>query len=172
MQSNTDGGFNTTVGNSALLNNTTGSNNGAIGTGALASNTTGANNTASGFQALFISAAAENNTAFGSQSLKGNTTATRRSAPARSLATLMAPNIRPWLANNTSGFQNLALGGAAGASVTTENNVICIGSTGLNVNSSCFRRQYSRSHDAERQCHSSGYRLLRPAWHDEFFAPV
>jgi len=42
--------------------------------------------------------------------------------------------------NNTSGINNVALGGGSGGGVTTANNVICIGTAvaGANVDGTCF----------------------------------
>jgi hypothetical protein len=50
---NTEGDFNTAIGDAALLNNMTGASNTAVGEGALLFNTAGINNTAVGDEALF-----------------------------------------------------------------------------------------------------------------------
>ena len=42
------------------------------------------------------------------------------------------------LLKNTTGDSNTALGVSAGSNVTTNTNIICIGSEGANVNNSCF----------------------------------
>jgi hypothetical protein len=42
------------------------------------------------------------------------------------------------LSNNTSGNFNIAIGGNAGASVTTASNVICIDSVGVDVSGTCY----------------------------------
>ena len=109
--SNTTGDVNTAVGYHALLSNTNGSDNSAFGWGALASNTTGIHNTATGFRALY------------SETTGGDNTATGYFALA-----------------NVTGHSNTAIGAGAGGSVTTANNVICIGTnvSGDNVNDSCF----------------------------------
>ena len=109
--SNTTGDVNTGVGYHALLSNTNGSDNSAFGWGALASNTTGIHDTATGFRALY------------SETTGGDNTATGYFALA-----------------NVTGHSNTALGAGAGGSVTTANNVICIGTnvSGDNVNDSCF----------------------------------
>jgi len=109
--SNTTGDVNTAVGYHALLSNTNGSDNSAFGWGALASNTTGIHDTATGFRALY------------SETTGGDNTATGYFALA-----------------NVTGHSNTAIGAGAGGSVTTANNVICIGTnvSGDNVNDSCF----------------------------------
>jgi endosialidase-like protein len=109
LLSDTTNSFNTAVGAGALLANTADENT-AVGLGALLSHSTGSANTANGAFALFSDTAGEANTAIGDRAL----------------------------VNNTTGSINVALGFDAGALVTTANNVICIGSTGSNVNDSCF----------------------------------
>ena len=39
---------------------------------------------------------------------------------------------------NSTGNDNIALGSSAGNSVTTANNVICVGAVGANVDNTCF----------------------------------
>ena len=70
---NTQGNFNTGLGDNALAANNTGSDNTANGYGALAANTTGSNNLASGFNALPVNTTGNYNTACGGQSLFSNT---------------------------------------------------------------------------------------------------
>jgi hypothetical protein len=114
--SNTDGSFNTALGAGTLLFNLGsqasgfGTQNTAIGTAALLSNTTGASNTAIGTTALLNNTTGQGNTAAGAYALQ----------------------------NNTSGTFVTALGFEAGSSVTTANNVIAIGTTGANVDHSCY----------------------------------
>jgi hypothetical protein len=110
LRNNTSGSFNTAVGAGTLLSNT-GNQNTATGVGALLSNTTGFANTANGALALIYNNGDEN-TAIGSGAL----------------------------AQNTAGSNNIAVGLNAGSSVTTANNVICIGSNvaGNNVDNSCY----------------------------------
>jgi Chaperone of endosialidase len=109
LRNNAVGSFNTAVGAGALVANTSDENT-AVGLGALLSHSTGSANTANGAFALFSDTAGQANTAIGDRAL----------------------------VNNTNGNLNVALGFDAGALVTTANNVICIGSTGSNVNNSCF----------------------------------
>jgi uncharacterized coiled-coil protein SlyX len=107
---NTTGSFNTANGALALLNNTTGGNNTAIGAGALFSNNANFN-TGVGSQALFNNTGRQN-TAIGGSALE----------------------------NNTTGHDNIALGVASAANVTTAVNVITIGNflPGANVDYSCY----------------------------------
>jgi len=74
------------------------------------SNTTGYANTANGTLALFSNTTGAGNTAIGEGALL----------------------------NNGTGFGNTALGLGAGSNVTTANSVIAIGTTGANVNDSCW----------------------------------
>jgi Chaperone of endosialidase len=106
---NNDGNNNTALGADALQANTTGNGNTAVGTDALSSNIEGEVNTAVGFQALASNTSAAGNTAIGFDALLYNT-----------------------------GSNNTALGAGAGGFVTTANNVIAIGSPGVNVSNSCF----------------------------------
>src|SRR6266567_48942 len=104
------GSLNTAVGYQALFSNISGSSNTATGNLALYTNTTGLENTAIGYLSLFNTTGGDN-TAIGFDAL----------------------------GNNTTGGGNTALGHQAGLSVTTANNVICIGSIGAaNVDNSCF----------------------------------
>jgi endosialidase-like protein len=96
---------NTANGALTLFSNTTGAVNTAVGGVALLNNTTGNSNTAVGIQALVDNTTGGFNTAVGDRSLN----------------------------NNTTGGGNTALGLLAGANVTTANSVICIGSSGGNV---------------------------------------
>jgi hypothetical protein len=107
---NTDGAGNTAMGLSTMFVNTTGSSNVAVGNNALSSNTTGNTNTAVGFSALTGNIDGSNNTAIGFDALGGNTT----------------------------GNDNIGLGEFAGSAVNSANHVICIGTTGANVDSSCY----------------------------------
>jgi hypothetical protein len=109
LSNNTIGIFNTAIGDQALTLNTTGAGNTANGTAALAVNATGGDNTALGHAALTNNSTGSNNTATGARALQFNT-----------------------------GSSNTALGFTAGSNVNTANNVICIGSSGANVSSSCF----------------------------------
>jgi hypothetical protein len=125
-QSTSDGIQNTAIGTAALLFNTAGRGNTAVGVAALSSNDIGDNNTAIGRNAL-TSSTGNVNTAVGSSALELNTTGITNTAVGVGA-----------LHGNTVGVSNTALGFAAGISVTTASNVICIGAVGANVPNSCF----------------------------------
>ena len=129
LLSNTIGIFNTASGAFALLNNTEGHHNTCVGSRTLLSNTTGAENTALGFGVLGSNTGGNQNTAIGSLALANNATGNHNTANGDSALT-----------SNSSGSDNVALGFLAGSSVTTANNVICIGASvsGFNVDNSCF----------------------------------
>jgi hypothetical protein len=129
LLSNTAGTFNTAIGMNALFSNTTGADNTATGHQALLNNTIGASNTATGSQALSINTTGSSNTATGLGALSGDTTGSQNTAMG-DIA----------LSNNSTGGANTALGVGAGGSVTTADNVICIGAgvLGLNVSNTCF----------------------------------
>ena len=101
---------NTKIGDAALYSNTTGFNNTASGQAALYSNTTGVANTASGVSALTSNTTGSYNTASGQNALQANTTGSGNTAiNPLSSAGAYAPVFNP----------------------TTENNRICMGSTGV-----------------------------------------
>ena len=111
MFTNTEGGFNTATGVSALFSNTTGAQNTATGDNALPSNTSGDLNTGIGDNALHSNNIGNFNTAVGASTLF----------------------------DNTSGSGNIAVGSGAGQGVTTANNVISIGVPFIdNVSDSCY----------------------------------
>jgi hypothetical protein len=120
---------NTADGFQTLAMNTTGFGNTATGWRALAVNTTGFHNTADGFTALLTTTTGNHNTATGDEALVGNTTGSFNTTDGAHACV-----------NNTSGSGNTVLGFNAGNSVTTANNVICIGANvaGANVSNSCF----------------------------------
>jgi Chaperone of endosialidase len=124
--SNTEGEGNTAIGSNALVSNTTGDHNTASGFTALGSNTTGNGNTAIGIDALFSNTEGEGNTAVGFQALVSNMTGAGNTAIG--FDALLS----------STGSNNTALGVGAGDFVTTANNVIAIGSPGVNVSNSCF----------------------------------
>jgi hypothetical protein len=126
LQSNTDGTNNTASGVFALRNNTEGNENTANGVSALINNTTGGSNTAMGLAALDQNQTGAANTAVGSRSLFSSIGGFNTAIGANALGSL------------TSGDGNIGLGAGAGVSVTTANNVICIGTVGANVDNSCF----------------------------------
>ena len=127
--SNTIGVGNTADGAFALFSNTTGNSNTAIGLNALLGNTEGSNNTANGFEALGSNTTGGGNAAAGSLALFSNTTGSNNTACGRAA-----------LSNNTSGNHNTALGNETGDSVTTADNIICIGDgvSGQNASNSCY----------------------------------
>jgi Chaperone of endosialidase len=127
LQNNTTGDRNTANGYNALFSNTTGLFNTATGANALDNNTIGGNNTATGFNAISANTTGNFNAAFGSASLGQSTTGSGNTAVGYAA-----------LYYFISGRQNTALGYFAGSNVTTANDVICIGSTGANVNSSTW----------------------------------
>ena len=102
--------LNTAVGSQALLHNTTGNVNTAVGFAALLTNSTGQENTAVGPDALEVNTTGGFNTAIGARALH----------------------------NNTTGGGNTALGLLAGANVTTAQNVLCLGSSGGNVDNTAW----------------------------------
>ena len=122
----TTGGFNTAVGYFSLRSDTTGSYNTAIGAGTLLANIAD-ENTAIGAAALLSNTTGYANTANGTLALFSNTTGAGNTAIGEGA-----------LLNNGTGFGNTALGLGAGSNVTTANSVIAIGTTGANVNDSCW----------------------------------
>ena len=118
---------NTAVGAGSLLSNTIGGSNTANGAFALFNNTTSNLNTATGARALFSNVTGEGNTANGFNALSGNTTGEGNTAIGDAA-----------LASSVTGNFNIAVGIIAGSNVTTASDVICIGSSGANVDSSCF----------------------------------
>jgi hypothetical protein len=106
----TSGTGNTAVGDSALLSKTTASANTAVGASALYANTTGAVNQAFGYEALRTCTTGYNNTAIGYYALGVLTTG--------------ASNIA--VMNQTTGGANSPV-----FSVTTENNRLVMGHTGI-----------------------------------------
>ena len=160
--SNTTGAGNTATGAFALYTNTTGVNNTAVGSVALTFNANGAHNTAVGHRALVTNSSGTLNTAIGAEALFNNTTGELNTAigatallnnvngiantavgyqallnSTGSINTAIGENA---LQHNTTGTQNVALGVGAGSTITTANNVICIGSQigGENISNSCF----------------------------------
>jgi hypothetical protein len=132
---NAEGSFNTATGAGALLFNTSDQNT-AFGAAALLFNTFGFGNTAVGAAALSSNTGAtvdtpnggpgSANTAVGVSALSNNTTGGFNTA------------VGAYALANSLGFGNIALGSGAGSAVTTASNVICIGTSGANVDESCF----------------------------------
>jgi hypothetical protein len=126
LSSSTDGSYSTGVGAGTLALNI-GDQNTATGVAALLLNNTGSFNTANGALALSNNTEGDFNTAMGDAALFLNTTGNSNTAVGAGA-----------LPNNASGGSNIALGADAGVSVTTANNVICIGASGQNVSNSCY----------------------------------
>jgi hypothetical protein len=125
LHNNTDGNFNTAVGQQALFANISGQENTAVGFVALANHPTGNFNTAVGTSALLNTTAGEN-TAIGAHALQTNDTGNSNTAVGNGALV------------SSTGSGNIALGQNAGGSVTTASNVTCIGTSGANVDNSCF----------------------------------
>jgi len=160
LHNNTDGALNTAIGLAALAANITGSNNVAMGGNALSANTTGDNNTANGATALVSNTTGDKNTAIGTFALTTNTTGESNTAighgalqantasfntaigdlalVSNTLGTSNTAVGTNALQFNTTGIANIALGDGAGNGVTTADNVICVGTVGANVGSSCY----------------------------------
>jgi hypothetical protein len=119
LASQTGAGPNTAVGSRALFTNTTGSFNTANGFIALSNNMDGSDNTATGAAALFHNSAGNDNTAHGFNALNNNTEGDANTAIGRDA--LFA----------STGDNNTALGAFAGSSLTTGDNNIDIGNTGV-----------------------------------------
>jgi hypothetical protein len=117
---------NTATGAGALFSNTTGTSNAATGAFALFANTDGAWNNAVGFGALQNHSIGNYNSAFGDSALNSDISGAGNTA------------IGAGALLNSTGNTNTALGDAAGASVSTANSVICIGTAGQNVSNSCY----------------------------------
>jgi hypothetical protein len=137
------GANNTATGTAALFSNTTGPNNTATGALALFSNTTGPYNTASGYQALYTNTTGDSNTASGGMALYSNTSGLQNTAIGVSALHSNSTGdhntaLGAGALFNSTGVGNTALGASAGIGVITANNVICVGSTGANVNNTCF----------------------------------
>ena len=127
LLSNTEGSSNTANGAFALSSNTEGVQNTAIGLGALRNNDVGQANVANGWNALASNTVGNDNTAVGWEALGSNTTGGANTALGYGA-----------LFTNTTGENNTAIGAFAGKGVTTANHVICIGSSGGDVNFSTW----------------------------------
>ncbi len=135
LQGVSEGSFNTATGAGALLFSTSDQNT-AFGAAALLFNTFGFGNTAIGAAALLSNTGAtadtpnggpgSANTAVGVSALSSNTTGGFNTA------------VGAYALANSLGFGNIALGSGAGSAVTTASNVICIGTSGANVDERCF----------------------------------
>jgi len=146
LGSNTIGNDNTANGFGTLLHDTTGSDNTALGFEALLVNTTGFQNAANGWRALFANTSGFHNTADGFIALANNTTGNHNTADGdEALTANTTGNFNTTcgahsLIHNTIGSGNTVVGFDTGNTITTANNVICIGENvaGANVSNSCF----------------------------------
>ena len=142
LLNNTTGIVNTAVGDSALHNNTDGNFNTAVGQQALFANISGQENTAVGFVALANHPTGNFNTAVGTSALLNTTAGQNTAIGAHALQTNDTGNSNTAVGNgalvSSTGSGNIALGQNAGGSVTTASNVTCIGTSGANVDNSCF----------------------------------
>jgi hypothetical protein len=137
---NNIGGYNTAIGDGALVSNTTGSFNTAIGFSALVSNTTGGSNNAFGHYALLFNTTGYQNTAIGVYTLESNTTGYRNTAigHAALAGTVGSGNTATGvnaLSSNSIGNNNVAIGVAALEKNETGSRNIALGSSaGRNLN--------------------------------------
>jgi Chaperone of endosialidase len=143
LLSNTTGALNTANGTSTLLTNTIGYANTAIGGHALLSNAFGFGNSALGASALTANTSGNNNTAIGKEALLGNTigndnTATGFGTLSSNIEGNANTAIGIYALASSTGNYNTALGEGAGVGVTTADNVICLGTPGVNVSNSCY----------------------------------
>ena len=142
MAQNTAGGYNTAVGNGALVSNTTGNYNTASGQSSLSNNTTGNENTASGSYALMYNTTGQANTGLGYFALLFNAEGNNNTAIGHGAA------VKQKGSNNTSvgsgagyggdlndgryqtGNNNIALGYQAGSNWSAGSNNVAIASRG------------------------------------------
>lgn len=123
---------NVAVGRYALYSNTTGEANVAVGDGAAYSNTTGALNTAIGYSALHDNTTGKENTAVGHEALYF-CNGTYNTAVGRSSLCVCTTGISNTaigyraLFAATTGISNTGVGSFAGNTITSGNNVCCIG---------------------------------------------
>ena len=115
LDSNTSGSNNTAVGYNAMTANTDGFQNTAVGSEALDANTGGDYNTAVGYQALAAASTASYNTGVGYRALNADITGAGNTAVGSDALLVV------------TGSNNVALGYAAGNSLTTGSNNIVIG---------------------------------------------
>ena len=160
LSGNTDGDFNTANGAFALSSNTTGERNTATGDSALYNNISGSRNTAHGNAALVVNTTGDDNTAIGTRALQANNGDSNTAIGAAALpvnnighdnvatgkgalAANTTGNFNVAFGNgalgfNTTGSGNIVLGDGAGGGITTANEVICIGTSGNNVDNACY----------------------------------
>jgi Chaperone of endosialidase len=145
---NTEGSDNTANGILALFDNRQGDSNTAIGVAALSGNFDGYENTATGVNALSFNTYGIRNTAVGVEALYTNLDGSYNTAVGYRALHSLNGSFTSFntavgdfaLSNDTSGGGNVGLGNAAGLSITTANNVICVGTgiQGENVSDSCY----------------------------------
>jgi hypothetical protein len=129
-----DGLYNTAMGNSALFNLTSGFGNTASGSGTLSLNTTGGRNTASGIFSLGYDTTGSGNTAFGADTLLDNTSGNSNSAFGEDS-----------LYSNTTGTANTASGDASLQSNTIGSGNSAFGNGALYVNTTGYNNTASGS---------------------------
>lgn len=132
LQANTSGGGNTATGSNTLELNTTGSGNTATGAEALGNNTSGLYNTAVGLDALNANASGNSNTAVGYLALQENTAGRANTAVGQSA-------LQDNTGDNNIGIGVTPSGAGGGSGLTTGNNNIDIGNTGVPSDDSTVR---------------------------------
>jgi hypothetical protein len=135
--------FTTAAGDHALQSLTLGLGNTGIGTYSMFSVTTGNNNTAVGAGSLDLNTA-DNNTATGTAALLLNTTGTQNTATGTAALELNSTGINntangAFALFNITGNGNIALGANAGINLTTGDDNIDIGNSGVAGESSMIR---------------------------------
>jgi len=126
----------TATGFRALYVNTTGKHNSAFGALALYNNDIGSYNTAGGVGALFRNTTGDSNTAFGNNALPFNTSGFGSTATGNGALLYNTGSHNTAFGNlalrfNTAGVRNTAIGSYAGQNLTTGNDNIAIGNSGV-----------------------------------------
>ena len=134
--SNTSGNDNTAVGTFALINNADGSGNNAVGSAALSSNTSGAANNAVGGGALLANTTGNGNNAVGNAALQSNVDGVGNDgfgngALTGNVSGIGNTAIGDFALIGSTGSFNIALGANAGSNLTTGDNNIDIGNSGV-----------------------------------------
>jgi len=116
MYDNTEGNYNTAIGQSSLYNNETANNNTAVGYVSLNANTTGGSNTAVGKDSLKDNTTGASNVALGAGANENNTTGDENVSMGVSVMGL-----------TTSGSCNTSIGSQAGYNVSSGDNNLLLG---------------------------------------------
>ncbi len=127
LSANTTGSNNAAFGDSSLTANTTGGQNAAFGASSLFASTTGGQNSAFGTASLQANTTGSNNAAFGAFSLTSNTTGTSNAA-------LGVQSLQ-----YAYGSGNIGVGRGAGGNLTSGDNNIDIGNSGVAGESATIR---------------------------------